>query len=417
MALPDGAASIWVKATRIADLTATGAIAPGSPTYTTVAAVKATITPVLETGDDIAIKNASGGLSAWGKHGDMIKYYTVSLELAVPDPGLIQAMAGGTLLAASGAALGAPTGLTATVEEKGEAVAKAGKLAISTLYGYKVTQVNQYGESVASTLVTATTGAGTATEQVVVLSGVTAAAGATAVRIYGRTSGYEQFIGSYLLIGATQKTNAASGTGAVTSLTVSALTAPIPLGTRFTLAGDTNTEKIVFTTTAFAPIGSTTLAVKTLQATIGTTIATAANIQQVFVDNGTVVPNGYYPSTDTTAGPGEAVGYQAPALGNVANEEGVSLEFFEEAIVGGYQASQLPYFRHVLPRVTNMHVMPKDLTNANTATIIEGQAFQNPNWGSGPLLDWQFDSSKVYQYARCSSQIVPEVGFASTPAL
>ena len=37
---------------------------------------------------DIEVKNASGDLSVFSKHADMIKYYTMSLELATPDPAL-----------------------------------------------------------------------------------------------------------------------------------------------------------------------------------------------------------------------------------------------------------------------------------------------------------------------------------------
>ena len=410
MALPDGAASIWVKATRLSVLDANGFVDPGANTYTTQSVVKATVTPVLETGDDIAIKNAAGNLSAWGKHGDIPKYYTVQLELATPDPALIQMMAGGLLQEASGTALGAPTGLTVVNLNKGSATSK---LAASTVYGYRVTQYNQYGESVAANDVNLTTGTGA--ENVNVIGGLTTAAGAVGVKVYGRTIGQEQYIGSFLLIGS-QATSSASGTGTVTKLKVTALTASVPIGTEFQIAGDTNTEKIVFTTTAFAPEGAVELKVKTLQASVTTTIAAGA-IQQVLVDEGKIVPNGNVPAVDTTAGPGPYTGYQAPALGSVANENGVSMEFFEEAIVGGYQAGSLPYFRHVLPRVTNMHVMPKDFTNANLATTLEGQAFQNSNWGTGPTGDYQFDSTKVYQYTRCGSQIVPPVGLLPVGAI
>jgi hypothetical protein len=410
MGLPDGAASIWVKATRLAVLDSNGFVDPGVNTYTTESVVKATITPVLETGDDIAVKNASGNLSAWGKHGDMVKYYTVSLELATPDPALIQMMAGGLLYSAVGSALGAPTGLTVTNLNTGSATSK---LAANTVYGYRVTQYNQYGESVAANDVNLETGAGL--ENVNVIGGLTTAAGAVGVKVYGRTIGGEQYIGSYLLIGS-QATSAASGTGVVTKLTVTALTKSVPVGTEFQIAGDTNTQKIVFTTTAFAPEGAVELKVRTLQASVTTTIAAGA-IKQVYVDEGKVVPNGNVPATDTTAGPGPYTGYQAPALGSVANEAGVSMEFFEEAIVGGYQDTGLPFYRHVLPRVTNMHKMPHEHTNANQATILEGQAFQNPNWGTGPALDFQFDSTKVFSSVRCGRQIVPPVGLLPVAAI
>ena len=190
----------------------------------------------------------------------------------------------------------------------------------------------------------------------------------------------------------------------MTSLSVTALTKSIPVGTTFQIAGDTNTTKIVFTTTSFAPVGAVTLAVTASQ-TVTTTIA-AGNIVPVFVDTGVITPSGYVPQADTTGGPGH-VGYQEPTLGIVGNNNGVSMEFWTKAIVSGFQVPVLPYFRWVLPRVTGMHTMPSDITNANKATIMEGQGYGNPNWGTGPVGDWQFDSTKVWQRARCGAQVLP----------
>jgi hypothetical protein len=395
--LPDGAASIWCAATRICTLDQNGFVDPGANTFTSTALVKATFTPTLETGDDIVVKNAAGDLGAFGKHGDIIKYYTIAIELATPDPDLEQVLAGGTVLTATGTALGTPTGLTVTGQTT------LGTLAAGT-YGYRVSQYNQYGESVATADVSTTTTGSTGT---IVLSGVVQAAGSLGWRVYGRTIGGEQYMGSVPNIG-TQATSAVSGTGTVTSLAVTALTSSIPIGTTFTIAGDTNTVKIVFTTTAFAAVNTVTLQVTASQS-VTTTIA-AGNIVPVFVDAGSIVPLGNLPATDTTAGPGHA-GYQAPALGSVANTNGVSMEFFTKAYLTGYQTPTLPYYRTVFPRITGIHQQPRDVTNANMQSMFEGQAFQNPNWGTGPTGDWQFDSTKVWQRARCTGLIVPAAGY------
>lgn len=403
MALPDGAASVWAVATRMSVLDVNGFVDPGANTFTSNALIKATLTPVMETGDDIVVKNAAGDLAVFAKHSDLIKYYTVAIELATPDPDLEQLLAGGVVLTSTAAALGTPTGLTVTPQTT------LGALAAGT-YGYRATVYNAYGESTPQNDVSAAVASGTTGLNVI--SGVTIPAGALGVRVYGRTIGGEQFIGSYPNIG-TQATSAASGTGSPTSLAVTALTAAIPPGTTFQIAGDTNTTKIVFTTTAYAGPGAVSLPVSVSQS-ITTTIA-AGNIVPVFVDTGAIAPSGNLPTADTTAGPGH-VGYQAPALGIVGNPNGVSLEFFSKAIVGGYQSPTLPYYRLVLPRVTGIHQMPRDVTNANMANNFEGQGFQNPNWGSGPFGDWQFDSTKVFQRARCSSQVLPAPGFAAVPA-
>jgi hypothetical protein len=401
VSLPDGAASIFAVATRISTLDSSGYVDPGANTYTTTTLVKCTVNPVVETGDDIVIKNAAGDLAAWAKHPDMRKYHTVSLELATPDPALEAACAGGVIFTDSSSALGTPTGLTVTPQTT------LGTLAAGT-YGYRATYYNAYGESAAANDVSAVT---TGSTSLNVINVGTMAAGALGVRVYGRTIGGEQLIGQIPNIG-TQSTSAASGTGTVTSLSMTALTKSIPIGTTFQIAGDTNSPKIVFTTTAFAPAGTVTLAVSASQS-VTTTIA-AGNLVPVFVDTGAVTPSGYVPQSDTTAGPGE-VGYQEPALGIVGNPNGISIELWSKAIIAGFQTSTLPYYRWVLPRVTGMHTTQRDIANTNTQTVMEGQGYGNPNWGSGPFGDWQFDSSKVFQRARCGAQVLPAASNAPTP--
>jgi hypothetical protein len=367
--------------------------------------VKLTETPVVETGDDIAIKGASGDLGVFAKHPDMPKYRTISMEVYAPDPLLEQMCVGGTVLSSAAAALGTPTG-TAVVGQT-----TLGTLAAGT-YGYRATQYNAFGESTAQAEVTVTNTGSTSTN---VISGTVMAAGALGTRIYGRLRGQEQFMGSYLNIG-TQVTGAASGTGAVTSLTVAAggLTVSIPSGFTFTLSGDTNTPLIVFTTTAFSGIGAASIPVTASQ-TVTTTIATAANLVPCFVDSGSIVPGtsgASFPTTDTTAGPGTGTGYAAPNMGIVGNPNGISIEAWAKRIRGGTQATDWPYWYYVWPKVTGMHTMPRDFTNANLQTILEGQAYSSTTWGSGPGLTWPFASTQVSQRMACSALIVPTASFA-----
>lgn len=222
-------------------------------------------------------------------------------------------------------------------------------------------------------------------------------------------------MGSYINIG-TQVTGAASGTGAVTSLTVAAggLTQSIPAGYTFTLSGDTNSPLIVFTTTAFVGIGAASIPVTASQ-TVTTTIATASNLVPCFVDNGSLSPGTFGPSvpaTDTTAGPGTGTGYAAPPMGIVGNPNGVSIECWAKRIISGTQATDYPYWYYVWPRVTGMHRMPVDHTNANAQTILEGQAFSSTTWGSGPGLSWPFASTQVVQRMACGSLVLPTASYA-----
>lgn len=402
MSLPDGAAAVFATATRVFPLDASGYVDAGATGYVSDALIKATLQPQIETGDDIAIKGASGNLVVMAKHGDMVKYGQVTLEFATPDPQLEALLAGGTLYTASNTALGLVSGLTATAQTT------LGTLAAGT-YGYRATQYNAFGESAATSEVSVAVASGTT--GTVVLSGATMAAGALGVRFYGRTIGGEKLLGQLVNIGS-QATSAASGIGTVTQLSVTALTQPIPAGYTFTIAGDTNSPKIVFTTTQYGAIGATTLFVTASQS-ITTTIAAGA-IQPVFVDSGVLSPTTAYPTVDTTAGPG-AAGYQAPTVGPVANPFGVSVEFFMQAYTQGYQASTLPYYRILLPKVANLVRDQADVANSNYQTVLKGQAFQNPNWGSGPYGDWPFDSSKWQQRMRCGSAVVPSVTTSGVP--
>jgi hypothetical protein len=102
-------------------------------------------------------------------------------------------------------------------------------------------------------------------------------------------------------------------------------------------------------------------------------------------------------------------------VGPVANPYGVSLEFFEYAYFQGYQVSTLPFYRILLPKVANMVRDSADVANANFQTMLKGQAFQNPNWGSGPYGDFPFDSSRWMQRVRCGAAIVPAVTTSGVP--
>ena len=187
MTAEDGAAQVFVEATRVTAVDANGFPTAGNLTYSTSTLIKATIAPVVETGDDIAVKNASGDLAVIAKHGDMVKRYTVTLDLATPDPALEAILCGGNLLTDDSSALTTPVGLD------GEGSA-GGSLTLLGTYGYKVTAANQYGETSASSEATVTLSGSDASASL----SCTADSGAVWYRWYGRISG-----GPWQLIGQT----------------------------------------------------------------------------------------------------------------------------------------------------------------------------------------------------------------------
>ena len=300
-------------------------MAVGANTYTTNTLVKCTLAPTNETGVDLVTINANGDIASHYKHGDMPKYFTVTLDMTTPDPILSQMMAGGVLLTDSTMALTSPGTITATP-------GTAGTLASGT-YTYIVTAANQYGETVGSAAVTSS--AVTGPTGSVSLS-ITSVAGAVYYRWYGRTAAAEQFLAQ----------------------------------------------------------------------TTGTT----------FVDTGAITPFGALPTVNTTAGPGSDTGYQSPALGIVGNIYGVSVELWGQAILNGTQAPYLPFWRWTIPMVRNLQPQQREFGASLLMNSWVGQAFENLGWGGGPAGDWQFDSTKVYQYARSGAETVPAAGWSPVAA-
>jgi hypothetical protein len=390
-------AAIEVDVMRICPLDVNGYLISGQSNYVTDTLVKVTPTLVVETGDDTVVKAASGDIGANFRHSDIPKYATIAIELAIPNPNLIAALCGGTVFNSTSTALGAPTGLTAAAQTT------LGVLANGE-YGYGISQGNSFGESPVSTevdvAVTGPTGA-------VLLQGATIAAGATYMRFYGRSPGNLQLLGQLANIG-TQTTNASSGT-TPTSLTMVALTKPIPKGYTFTIAGDTNTPKIVFTTTAAAGVGALSIPVS-ISSTPITTIVAAALVP-CFIDDGSVTSLGAKPipagGTDLSAGPGNNIGYQDSQLALVGNDSGVSIEMWSKRIIRGRWQTDYPYWWTVLPKVRGIHLTTSDYTNANQQTMAEGIADENPNWANGPDGTWPSDSTKWRQREVCGRQIVP----------
>jgi hypothetical protein len=395
-------ASVWAVATRITPLDSAGNLVPGSNSFVTSTLIKATLTPVYEKGDEVAIKNAAGDLEVYAKHGDINKWFTAAIDLALPDPDLEQVLTGGVVFNDSTAALGAPSVPVVTTQSTG------GRITAGTSY-YSEAGYSVYGRTANSALVSiATTGSTSA--NVIAPSFISGALGAV---VYGRGigSGYQQEIGR--VQNFTGQTTSGATVGTVTSVAVTALTKAIDAGQQFTIVGDTNVPPVVFTVNETATLGQTLVSVDSVN--VATSIA-AAGITPVLLDTGIVTPSGLPNSTDMSAGPGNNVGFQLSAMGLVGNPDGVAIEMWQRRIINGVQASDYPYWWHVWPKVANLHVMARDFTNANLANMYEGDAFENPNFGSGPNGDWPFDSTKAYQRAVCGADVVPTPSYAPLSA-
>jgi len=180
----DGSSQIFAVATRIAQLDQNGYVPVGASVFVTEKLIKATLTPVKETGVDLVTINANGDMSDHYKHPDMIKYWTVQLDLVTPDNYVENLLTGGTILSNNATALTTPTGLTVTPSTTG------GQLAAGN-YGYRVSACNQLGETLACAEVVGTVASGTTGSNALTWTAVT---GAVYYKIYGRTEGAEQFL-------------------------------------------------------------------------------------------------------------------------------------------------------------------------------------------------------------------------------
>jgi hypothetical protein len=396
-------ASVWAVRSRLTPTDAQGNLIPGSGSFVTKTLVKATMTPVYATGDKIEIKGADGELQVYAIHGDIPEWYTGNIEIALPDPNLEALITGGTVYNDTTAALGTPTEPTVATETTG------GLLAAGT-YSYSAAAYSAYGRSLNSTPLAAQTTTGSTSVVVVTPVWLGTELGQA---IYGRAvgAGYQQQIGKVQNFSGQATSGSTSGT--VTSVAVTALTKAIPAGATFEITGDTNTPKVIFTAATASTNGQTSVAVNSV--TVTTPIAAAA-IVPVFVDTGVIKPSGLPNTVDRSGGPGLNVGYQTAAMGTTSNPNGFALEMWEKRIINGVQATDLPYWWHVWPRQANYHIMPRDFTNANLATIMEGNGFENPNFGAGPNGDFPFDGTKAYQRFACGADVVPDASFAAVSA-
>lgn len=142
----------------------------------------------------------------------------------------------------------------------------------------------------------------------------------------------------------------------------------------------------------------------------------AQTTDPTYTDTGAIVPLGNLPTANTTAGPGDYTGYQAAPMYVPGNHYGVSVEFWAAAVVRGAQQVYLPYWRWAVPAVTDLHENARTWGPSIMPNNYTGIARENPGWGTGPFGDWQFDSSRVYQYVRAGQPTVPEIGLTPVAA-
>lgn len=101
---------------------------------------------------------------------------------------------------------------------------------------------------------------------------------------------------------------------------------------------------------------------------------------------------------------GQSVGWAAPKVGVDATPNGVAIEVWAIANVGGRQASVNPYWHFVFP-YAQMHMAgERAIQNDLMATSFEGWSVGNPEFGDGPAAPlWPFDTESPIAYARTTA--------------
>ncbi len=114
---------------------------------------------------------------------------------------------------------------------------------------------------------------------------------------------------------------------------------------------------------------------------------------------------------------GDAVGYAAPSVGTDVAGYGVALELYSSAVLDEGVDDAFPYIKWLLPREKLRETGTRSIGPDPVALSYEGAGQQNANYGSGPWTDWEYESSRVFQWYRVAD--MPDLsanGLVAVPA-
>jgi len=112
---------------------------------------------------------------------------------------------------------------------------------------------------------------------------------------------------------------------------------------------------------------------------------------------------------------GSTVGFAYPKLNEPLAQNGVSMELWSKAVIGGQQAAALPYWRWVLPKTYNWRFGDREWTNGHMPNVLTGIAVENVNFGNGPTNDWNGPDDRVLAAMRDATLPVTQLGYVATP--
>jgi hypothetical protein len=114
-------------------------------------------------------------------------------------------------------------------------------------------------------------------------------------------------------------------------------------------------------------------------------------------------------------GPPAVKGFAAPAIGPVTGN-GIGIELWAHRVDDGSDDADYPYAHWLYPRIKNLRIGDHEHANASLQPAFSGQAYQNDNWGDGPVGDWPATSDRVYQWIPATSMPTPTCDYQAVLA-
>lgn len=112
----------------------------------------------------------------------------------------------------------------------------------------------------------------------------------------------------------------------------------------------------------------------------------------------------------------ETIGYAAPIAGTEGTPNGVALEVWSHAIIGGRKAPTNQFWRWVFPFAKMKFTGERAMENGRMGNEFEGYGLGNTDFGTGPVQDWTYSSESPFQFVRTATAPTGIEGYAAVTA-